>query len=261
MRSVTPRVFLIGETRIVPDGLQAYLKHLGIPHWSTDAGSDAEKLAEFYGRLCYRSFEVGLNPNVTKIREGNALYLENILKSAHGSVLEHPQFNFVFADVSRVFTHELVRHRAGTAISQESLRYVRLTDIGFWLPVCFAEDEVVCELVTSTVEILEDMQRTLAAHFKLDEGALPFAKKKEVTSAMRRLAPEGLATTIGWSANARALRHVIEMRTSEGAEEEIRLVFAEVAATVSERYPNFFQGYDIQDINGIPSYVPAYRKV
>ena len=34
-------------------------------------------------------------------------------------------------NVSRVFTHELVRHRAGSAFSQESLRYVRLTDIGF----------------------------------------------------------------------------------------------------------------------------------
>lgn len=51
-----------------------------------------------------------------------------------GSVIEHHVTNWIFADVSRVFTHELVRHRVGTAFSQESLRYVRLNDLGLWLP-------------------------------------------------------------------------------------------------------------------------------
>jgi len=31
-------------------------------------------------------------------------------------------------------THEICRHRVGCAISQESLRYVRLTDLSVWLP-------------------------------------------------------------------------------------------------------------------------------
>ena len=43
-------------------------------------------------------------------------------------------FSFVLHNVSRVVTHELVRHRPGTAVSQESLRFVRLTDIPFWFP-------------------------------------------------------------------------------------------------------------------------------
>ena len=33
-----------------------------------------------------------------------------------------------------MFTHELVRHRVGTSISQESLRFVRLDDLPFWFP-------------------------------------------------------------------------------------------------------------------------------
>ena len=37
-------------------------------------------------------------------------------------------------NVSRVATHELVRHRAGVAVSQESLRFVRLDDLPFWFP-------------------------------------------------------------------------------------------------------------------------------
>src|SRR3989344_7080667 len=141
MRLVEPKVFLVGETRIVPSGLRSYLKHIGIPNWQSDAPTDVEKIIEVMGRLCYRSFEPGLNPNVTKVREHNKDYLANIIEVQHGSVLEHAFINFIFADVSRVFTHELVRHRVGVAISQESLRFVRLTDIGFWPPLVLREDE------------------------------------------------------------------------------------------------------------------------
>ena len=99
---------------------------------------------EFGGRLCYRSWEPGLNPNVTKVRTDQDEYLRNILKQKHGSVLEHISYSFVFHNVSRVLTHELVRHRAGTAISQESMRFVRLDDhavlvpgLGCWtMPSC-----------------------------------------------------------------------------------------------------------------------------
>ena len=81
-----------------------------------------------------RPWAPGLNANVSKVREDSAEYLRNILKSGHGSVLEHANFTFLFHNVSRVFTHELVRHRAGAAYSQESMRFVRLTDIPFWFP-------------------------------------------------------------------------------------------------------------------------------
>src|SRR3990172_6417081 len=158
MRKVEPQVFLIGETRVVEEGLQAYLEHLGVPDWQTDARSDAERLIEVMGRLCYRSFEPGLNPNVTKVREGSAAYLGNILKTKHGSVIEHPVVNFVFADVSRVFTHELVRHRAGVAISQESLRFVRLENLGQWLPTVIREDQEATEIFVRTFEQLEKLQ-------------------------------------------------------------------------------------------------------
>ena len=126
MEYVEHKVFLVGETRIVEDGLKAYLKHAGVEDWWWECPSDSEMICEVMGRLCYRSFVPGLNPNVSKVREGNDVYLKNILNVGHGSVIEHPVLNFVFADVSRVFTHELVRHRAGTATSQESLRFVRL---------------------------------------------------------------------------------------------------------------------------------------
>jgi len=103
-------------------------------------------------------------------------------------------------------THELVRHRAGSAFSQESLRYVRLTDIGFRVPPAL---EPVREQVLSIVEQLEEFQVSAAAELGIDEDGVPFHVKKEVTSALRRLAPIGLSTDIVWTANVRTLRHVI----------------------------------------------------
>ena len=71
MRHVTPQVFLLARPAINPDGLAAYLRAVGVPDWTSDAPSDAEALIEIAGRSCYRSFEPGLNPNVTKVRDGN----------------------------------------------------------------------------------------------------------------------------------------------------------------------------------------------
>ncbi len=260
MLTAEPKVFLIGETRIIEEGLTAYLQHVGVHNWKTDAPSDAEKLCEVFGRLCYRSFEPGLNPNVTRVREGNAPYLQNILASGHGSVIEHPVLNFIFADVSRVFTHELVRHRAGTAISQESLRYVRLEQLSAYVPMEIREDEKAMDVFVRTIEQLEDVQQSLAELFRIN-AEKQFDRKKKLTSAFRRLAPIGLSTTIGWSCNFRALRHVIESRTDPHAEEEIRLVFGKVYDLVRVRYPNLMGDYDVEIIDGLPWVRPKHRKV
>lgn len=260
MKHVEPKVFLVGESCVVEEGLEAFLEHAGASGWTTDAPSGGEKLTEIYGRLCYRSFKPGLNPNVTRVREGNAAYIGNILKAGHGSVLEHGVLNFIFADVSRVFTHELVRHRVGTGISQESLRYVRLEDLSAWAPVHIREDEKAMEIFARTFEQLEAVQAELAEHFGIaDEKS--FDTKKKLTSAFRRLAPIGLATTIGWSCNFRTLRHVIEVRTDPHAEEEIRLVFGKLFEVVHARYPNVMGDYTVEMIDGLPWVRSEHRHV
>jgi len=261
MHVVEPKVFLVAETGLIPEGVQEYLDWLGIPDWVSDAPSDAEKLIEICGRMCYRSFEPGLNKNVRKVREGNKPYIYNILKSKHGSVTEHPVVTFIFADVSRVFTHELVRHRQGVAISQESLRFVRLTDLGFWAPTVIKEDKKALEIMTNTIQYLEMLQGKLSQHFDLDDPKKPFGIKKVVTSAMRRIAPIGLATSISWSCNLRALRWIIQMRTHRSAEEEIRVVFAKVAEIAQQRYPNIFQDFSTEMVDGLPEFSPEFSKV
>lgn len=261
MHRVEPRVFLIGETKLISEGLGEYLNFLGVPEWDTNAPSDIEKLTEVMGRMCYRSFKPGLNPNVTKVREGSDKYLGNILNTKHGSVIEHGSVNFIFANVSRVFTHELVRHRQGTAMSQESLRYVRLEDLGQWLPSDFRNDPVIAEKMENVFKTLEQFQIEMAQHYGLDKAGTDFHLKKTITSAMRRAAPIGLATAIGWSANIRSLRWVIEMRTAPEAEEEIRLVFGKVAEIVVKRYPNLFQDFTIEMVDGLPWFKAANSKV
>ena len=266
MHETTPAVFLIARPSIDVEGMRGYLKDVGGEAWlerrlgEADGEADGtikggETLVEFGGRACYRSWEPGLNPNVTKVRTDQREYFANILRSAHGSVLEHANYSFALRNVSRVMTHELVRHRAGSAFSQESLRYVRLTDIGFRVPPAL---EPVREQVLAIVEQLEEFQVSAAADLEIDREGVPFHVKKEVTSALRRLAPLGLSTDIIWTANARTLRHVIEMRTAEGAEEELRLVFDEIARIMQAEAPFLFQDFVRQDDG---SWVPEHRKV
>ena len=262
MHETKPQVFLLARPSLDLDGMRAYLRDVGGESWLERRleevegnTNDGELIVEFGGRACYRSWEPGLNPNVTRVRTDQREYFANILRSAHGSVLEHANYSFAIRNCSRVFTHELVRHRAGSAFSQESLRYVRLTDIGFRVPPAL---EPVRDQVLAIVEQLEEFQVSAAKELGIDEGGVPFHIKKEVTSALRRLAPIGLSTDILWTANARTLRHVIEMRTSDGAEEELRLVFDQIARIMLAEAPGLFQDFVRQDDG---SWVPEYRKV
>lgn len=251
MRETDPTVHLICRPHVDLGALETYLHMVDGTSWLEMRERDgflmqehAELLVEVAGRLCYRSWKPGLNANVTKIREDRREYLGNMLKSAHGSVLEHANYTFIFHDVSRVFTHELVRHRVGVAISQESLRYVRLTDLGFRVPDIL--DPLRSQII-SLVERLEDFQRSAAERFGLDDEGVPFHYKKEVTSALRRLAPIGLSTGMVWTANIRTMRHVLASRTAEGAEEEIRAVFDRVGLIMQKEAPNLFQDFTRSD--------------
>ena len=78
--------------------MRAYLETVGGASWldmredTRESMNDGELLAEFGGRMCYRSWEPGLNPNVTRIRTDQREYFANVLRSAHGSVLEHANY-------------------------------------------------------------------------------------------------------------------------------------------------------------------------
>ena len=254
MKEVTPQVEIIAETKMDFEQLQSYLDSIGATEYDPrSAESDGESLVMAAGKACYRSWQPGLNPNVTRTRNDARDYIGNIIGTGHGSVLEHTSVSFLIYNVSRVFTHELVRHRVGTAFSQESLRFVRLADIDFWIPqVLRDEDNETGEgvaLIKEAVEYLESVQERLAKIYQIDERK-SFAMKKKLTSAFRRVAPIGLATCIVFSMNLRTARHLIPLRTSRHAEEEIRLVFSQIAETLVERFPHIFQDFHSRRIGG-----------
>jgi thymidylate synthase (FAD) len=260
MRETTPEVELIARPSIDLDALERYLKTVGGESWLAMRTGEEEEpnpgqlLIEAAGRACYRSWESGLNPNVKKIRKDQQEYFLNLLRSGHGSVLEHANYTFLISDISRVATHELVRHRAGSAFSQESLRFVRLDEIPFRIPESL---ESLRPQIISILETLEDFQISATEHFELDKEGVSFHDKKEITSAMRRLAPEGVSTMIVWTANIRTLRHTIQMRTDPGAEEEIRFVFDKIGRIMLQEAPLLFSDFKIED----GAWTTEYKKV
>lgn len=264
----SPQVFLLGKPQVYIPGMLAYLRKVGGEAWWDRAGSkialqeipDAEGLIEFMGRLCYRSWEPGLNANVTKIREDRNDYLLNILVQAHGSVLEHATFNFAISDIARFVYDELVRHRVGVAISAQSGRYVRMGEIPFRIPP-FLKPETQ-KIMRKLVEEIEISYAEMVKREGIDEME-SFADKKRATSALRRVAPHGMAWETGWSANVRTIRHVIEMCTAAGAEEEIRIFGHQLGEIMRVECPALFGDYALANtvMDSVPEWVTEFRKV
>ena len=261
MSKIEPLVIKIAETKIDEAGVKKFMEQYKSTDWYSRVRSaqqnDCEFLIEVAGRSCYKSFGVGLNPNVTKIRQDSRDYLTNVLAKGDGSILEHATVTFAFLNVSRVFTHEVVRHRAGTAISQESLRYVRPQEISLWIP---------SDLQTISSEFEQSVQEVTKQYHQLeskfDWDRMSFEQKKRVTSALRRILPDGMATNIVWTANHRTLRWVIEMRTDPSAEVEIRKVFGQVAEICVHDYPLLYADFAKTQLpDGTSQYTPRYSKV
>lgn len=265
MKFVEPRVFIIGETRIVPEGLTAMLEAIGVPEWSSDGESDAEVLVETAGKLCYMSFDVALNKNLTKtgVRNNFDYIQESIIGQKHGSVLEHVAVNVAFIDVSRVFTHELVRHRVGAAYSQTSGRYVRTDELRFWVPAVIRENIELAELFDEAIRHQEEMLAKMVEVSGINrmKSKDDFAKKKQLTSAFRRIVGNGVANNIEATYNHRALRHMITMRTSRYAEEEIRLVFNRLFDQLADRYPAIYADASREMVDGYFEIEFAHEKV
>jgi thymidylate synthase (FAD) len=218
------------------------------PHinWKSDSEVAGEALAEFAGRLCYLSFgeDTGLEGGHKTIpgRTTNQAYLANILKTKHGSVLEHAVWSFLFEGVSRSLTHELIRHRAGMGYSQLSQRYVDESQIGFVLPPEIEEGTPEFNAWVESCEAsLASYQTLLAAVAeKVGEDGPATMRKKRARQAARSVLPNSAETKIVVTGNARALRHFCEMRGSETADLEIRRLAGAVLRCLHQEAPHMF---------------------
>ncbi len=205
-----PKVYLVGKQVVAESAIEDFLAdHQS--SWTTDTEVGAERLCESAGRLCYMSFGKG--------RKTNKDYLGHILESGHGSVLEHACWNFIFTGVSRSLTHELIRHRAGFGYSQLSQRYVDESTADYVEPDCIADDHVLharwLEAVKTCQTVYRELVDGLAEKFKdIPEATL---RRKMARQAARSVLPNACETKIFVTANARGLRHFIELRGSEHA--------------------------------------------
>ena len=233
---VQPQAFVIASTEIDDDFLEQALIALEVPDGSwTPPVHPAECLTEFAGKLCYNSFDKSLNDNLTKTgTRGTTQYIQDgIISQRHGSVLEHSTASVLLVDVSRVVTHELVRHRAGTAFSQTSGRYVRKT-AKFYEPEILQRDDVAREKIEAYLEQGEELRQWLAKRWDMD--ARPFDEKKKLTSVLRRFQGDGAVNNLLLTANHRAWRHIVETRTSVHAEEETRKAMVLVAQALKDQF-------------------------
>jgi thymidylate synthase (FAD) len=251
-----PRVYLVGRQSVAQAEVDRFLADHGVA-WATDTEVAAEHLVETAGRICYMSFA---RPRPG----GNAAYIEHILEAGHGSVLEHSVWNLVFTGISRSLTHELVRHRAGWGFSQLSQRYVDESTAEYVEPDIIADDPELHALW------LECVTQTHAAYVKLAEKLNDKLKdepdrttrRKMARQAARSVLPNATETKIFVTANARALRHFVEMRGSRHAEVEIRKLAVAVLRLMQSEAPNLFRDYALLSLpDGTYEVSTPYRKV
>lgn len=258
-----PKTYLMGYTTVDLDTLKEYLtdtdqlEFLEEVNIAIQEGLDlGEVLCSFYAKACYASLTNKKNKNITKTR---AIYdnIVGILDSGHGSVLEHCELNFMITNCSRVFTHELVRHRVGTAFSQTSGRYVRTDELNVVIDPILAP---AYDLVEEARDYLEKWYKQLETRLEIDK-VKDFSTKKKLTSAMRRLLPNGQTNEMGVSLNIRSLRHTLEMRTSRHAEWEIRYIFNQIYKIVREKYKVMFVDVREDEIEGLLEITFKNKKV
>jgi thymidylate synthase (FAD) len=253
-----PKVYLLGRQALVNEELARFLSDEGL-EFSTDTSQAAEVLAEAAGRTCYMSFGKG--------RKSNQEYIENILASKHGSVLEHAVWNLLITGVSRALTHELVRHRAGFGYSQLSQRYVDESEARYVVPPLFQQDDALRAKWECAVETVRQ------AYGELAEAAAglvqqqhpemaPRDRRKWARQAARSILPNACETKIFVTGNSRAWRHFLELRGSPHADTEIRLLAVEVARILVRESPNIFHDIEIVDEpDGLASVRVRHSKV
>ena len=135
--------------------------------------------------------------------------IKAIIKSGHESCIEHASATFVLDGISRVVTHELVRHRIGFSYSQRSQRYVNEHEPSYVIPPEIADSHEAIEVFK------EAMDKAWITYAKLQSLGM----KNEIA---RYVLPNACTTKITVTANFRAWRNFLKLRCSKRAQPEIR---------------------------------------
>lgn len=199
-----------------------------------------ENKSEYMGRV--RLLSHTINPeqlcgNIAKICYGKEFdenadglkVLEKIIDEGHESVIEHAVFTFYLKNVSRVLTHELVRHRIAS-YTQKSTRYSSNT--GANVPVNYTGYGRDIDNAINTMENLakKGYEALINAGMPKDEA--------------RYFLPMGLSTDIVVTMNARELRHFFKLRLCSRATGEIRKIARDMYDKCVTLAPLLFKNCD-----------------
>lgn len=267
-------------SQVLADQMQQLCLHIGLAANVCYTYDSEQRLASFGSKPLTRLSIIRreLKPEVNKFVDGvgktswvhdwggdvycvqvpnNTLYVRRngIPVWCGNSVLEHSTVSFFLVNVSRVLTHELVRHRPGTAYSQTSGRYVRDSKVDMYFPEILNQaDEAEADAYEAVfLRAMDQMEENLAKLVEISgiNNMKDFTRKKKLTSAFRRILGNGCTNHILVTANHRAWRSMIEARTSEHAEEEIRSVFLNIFHQLKHRFPAIYADMHIDATGGV----------
>ena len=216
--SDAPTVSVIGITQPVTVGFDEYFIQRDRV-WGRDDPYTSESIAVFAGAICYDSFH---NP---AHRTDEEYLQQQIVGNSHQSVIEHVVINFALAHLPRSTQLELIRHRVGTGFSFRSQRF---TDD--WLeyvepPLYREQSNIFREAFYSRCRLNYDNYQNVLATLdvaSLGDDVGRTLRRKRVKEAARAELPNEIGSDGVLSLNARALRHILKMRSDEHAEAGIR---------------------------------------
>jgi len=187
---------------------------------------EPEKTVVLAARLCYSPSAIAELEEEVK---GLSLekFLGRILKMGHLSVLEHASFTFGVDGISRVTSHQLVRHRLAS-YSQQSQRYVKFS----------APEYVVPETIGADAQLSESFTGAMEAVFRLYKDLVDSGVPAEDA---RFVLPNAACTRIILTMNARELLHFFRLRCCERAQWEIRAMATDMLVLAREKAPFIFR--------------------
>ena len=189
---------------------------------------DPEKIVAQSARLCYSA--LGIEELREKLSNKSIIKLvKKIMKLGHYSVLEHATFTFAIEGISRVTSHQLVRHRLAS-FSQQSQRYVKINKEGFpyIIPKSIEKDEKLAKIFIDSVKELDGIyQLLLDNNIKVEDA--------------RYILPQAVTTKMIISANARELLHIFKLRCCNRAQWEIRELAMNMLKEVKSIAPTIFE--------------------
>ena len=204
---------------------------LAIMAWLDD--KDPIQLIETAGRTAYQSRD--------KITEDSAVKFVKMLRDrGHESVLEHSAMTVEFNNVSRGFTHELVRHRLAS-YTQESTRYVDESNFLVVIPPNKDADEKIVELnLPNKIKTKVSFQEWMDLNEQMYRG---LRKNNWLPQDARQVLPIGIKSQIVITCNFREWRHIFKLRIVSQAHWEIRRVMLNLLTEVKEKLPIIFDDF------------------